>query len=117
MIQRLQGISITITVSTTPTIVTIVPSNAAVFLRHTIFPAKSLRALFSLLLLLLLLMSKEATAVGEPSRAEQILKPSQPIGGSILPPQKTSRAEPTFKSRLLMGEFSPLQASRGSPVS
>ena len=48
MIQRLQGISITITVSTTPTIVTIVPSNAAVFLRHTIFPAKSLRALFSL---------------------------------------------------------------------
>ena len=69
--------------------------------------------------LLLLLLSREATAVGEqqPSRAEQILKPSLLIGGSIRPPQKTSRAEPTFKSRLLMGEFSPLQASRGSPVS
>ena len=39
--------------------------------------------------LLLLLQSREATAVGEqqPSRAEQILKPSLLIGGSILPPQ------------------------------
>ena len=50
-------------------------------------------ALLTLLLLLsqppLLLLppSREATAVGEPSRAEPILKPCLPVGGSILPPQ------------------------------
>ena len=31
--------------------------------------------------------------------------------------QKMSRAEPTFELHLLMGECSPLLASRGSPVS
>ena len=31
--------------------------------------------------------SREATAVGEPSRAEPILKPCLPVGGPILPPQ------------------------------
>ena len=81
----------------------------------------------SALLMLLLLLSQPLLLLLLLSQLQLLLLLPQPL--LLLPllsgkatdaaagEQKMSRAEPTFELHLLMGECSPLLASRGSPVS